>query len=136
MTENKVIRLSPDGLEGVGLSFWGNCDAEDVTEGKPVETGHNYFTDATGQLTAGVWECTAYTSQIESYPVDEFCLILSGQVVITDATEKIAEAERVFTDDTDQRIIAQAAVEMIRRHYVCGTRGVCSRFEMVIPTPT
>ena len=87
MTENKVIRLSPDGLEGVGLSFWGNCDAEDVIKGKPVETGHNYFTDATGQLTAGVWECTAYTSQIESYPVDEFCLILSGQVVITDAND-------------------------------------------------
>ena len=85
MAENKVIRLSADGPEGVGLTFWGNCDTENVIEGEPVETGHNHFTDATGQLTAGVWECTAYTSQIESYPVDEFCFILSGRVVLTDA---------------------------------------------------
>jgi hypothetical protein len=84
MSENKVIRLDANGPAGIGLTFWGNLENENVIEGEPVETGHNYFTDRTGQLTSGVWECTPCTSQINSYPVDEFCYILSGTVVITD----------------------------------------------------
>ncbi len=84
MAEKSVIRLNRDGPEGVGLPFWGNLEGENVIEGEPVETGFNYFTDVSGQLTAGVWECTPCTSLIDSYPVDEFCYILSGTVVITD----------------------------------------------------
>ncbi len=85
MAENTVIRLNRDGPEGTGLTFRGHCESENVIDGDPVESGHNYFTDKTGQLAAGVWECTPYTSQIDSYPVDEFCFILSGKVIITDA---------------------------------------------------
>ncbi len=84
MAKNSVIRLNRDGPEGVGLPFWGNLEGENVIEGEPVESGHNYFTDSSGRLTAGVWECTPCTSLIERYPVDEFCYILSGTVVITD----------------------------------------------------
>ena len=83
MTDS-VIRLDRDGPEGVGLAFWGNCESEDVIEGDPIETGHQYFADASGVLSSGVWECTAYTAQFEAYPVDEVCFILSGQVTITD----------------------------------------------------
>ena len=43
-----------------------------------------FFTGGSGQLTAGVWECTPCTTQTGSYPVDEFCYILNGAVVITD----------------------------------------------------
>jgi uncharacterized cupin superfamily protein len=85
MTELSVTRLNRDGPEGVGLQFWGHLESENVIEGDPTEIGHNYFTDGTGRLTAGVWECTPCTSQIDSYPVDEFCIILSGCVVVTDA---------------------------------------------------
>ena len=85
MIENTIIRLGSDGPEDVGLTFWGHLESEKVIAGKPVETGHNYFTDKTSQLTCGVWECTPCTSQIDSYPVDEFCFILSGTVIITDA---------------------------------------------------
>ncbi len=84
MMGDAVIRLNRDGPEAAGLPFWGHLENENVVDGKPTETGHNYFTDATGRLTAGVWECTACTLQIDAYPVDEFCLILSGTVVITD----------------------------------------------------
>ncbi len=84
MTGKTVIRLDRDGPEATGLPFWGHLENENVIEGTPTETGHNYYTDATGRLTAGVWECTACTTQIDSYPVDEFCLILSGTVVVTD----------------------------------------------------
>lgn len=84
MARKTVIRMDRNGPEGTGLEFLGNLEGENVVEGNPVETGHNYFTDGTGQLTAGVWECTPFTSRIDSYPVDEFCFILSGTVVITD----------------------------------------------------
>jgi uncharacterized cupin superfamily protein len=78
--------LDGNGPEGVGLLFRGHAEGENVTSGEPTEIGHTYFTDATGQLEAGVWECTAYTAEIDSYPVDEFAVILSGSVVITDET--------------------------------------------------
>lgn len=84
MTAKSVIRLERDGPEGVGLLFWGNLDNETVLDGNPTETGYNYFTDASGRLTAGVWECTPCTTRIDSYPVDEFCHILDGTVVVTD----------------------------------------------------
>lgn len=82
---DSVIRLDADGPPGTGLAFLGNCDDEDVVRGSPVETGHEYFEDASGSLSAGVWECTPYTAEFEAYPVDEFCHILSGRVTITDA---------------------------------------------------
>ncbi len=84
MAKTSVIRLNSNGPDGGGLTFWGNLENENVVEGSPVETGHNFFTGGSGQLTAGVWECTPCTIQTDSYPVDEFCYILSGTVVITD----------------------------------------------------
>ena len=80
-----VIRLDSNGPERSGLAFWGNCESEDVVAGDPVETGHEFFSDSTGQLTSGVWECTAYTANVEAYPVDEFCYILDGTVTITES---------------------------------------------------
>ena len=86
MTKASVIRLNRDGPAGVGLQFRGHAESENVIAGEPTEVGHTYFTDGTGQLEAGVWECTAYTSRFDAYPVDEFCFILSGSVVITDSS--------------------------------------------------
>jgi uncharacterized cupin superfamily protein len=84
MSAASVIRLNSEGPDGVGLPFWGHLENENVIEGDPTEIGHNYFTDSTGKLTAGVWECTPCTTQFDSYPVDEFSFILSGTVVVTD----------------------------------------------------
>jgi hypothetical protein len=84
MAKMTVIRLNRDGPRETGLTFWGHLENENVIDGDPTEIGHNYFTDGTGQLTAGVWECTPCTTRIDSYPVDEFCFILSGTVVVTD----------------------------------------------------
>ena len=84
MAKMSVIRLNRDGPQGTGLTFWGHLENENVIDGDPTEIGHNYFTDGTGQLTAGVWECTPCTTRIDGYPVDEFCFILSGTVVVTD----------------------------------------------------
>ena len=86
MPQASVIRLNREGPEGTGLQFFGHLENETVIAGEATETGHNYFTDSSGQLTAGVWECTPCTSRVDSSPVDEICFILSGEVVLTDAS--------------------------------------------------
>ena len=45
MAGNSVIRLSRDGPEGTGLTFWGHLENENVIDGEPTEIGHNYFTE-------------------------------------------------------------------------------------------
>ena len=85
MSELSVVRLEANGPGGAGLSFWSNMENDNITEGEnPKEIGHNFFTDSTGQMTSGVWEATACTMDIESYPVDEFCCVISGEIVIID----------------------------------------------------
>jgi hypothetical protein len=66
MGKQKIIRMNSDGPEGTGLEFWGHLESEKVLEGEPVEKGYNYFTNATGQLTAGVWEVTPCKSRIDA----------------------------------------------------------------------
>jgi len=83
MTAPTVTRLEPDGPSETGMQPCQFVDPATVIEGNLSETGHNYFTDVTGRINAGVWECSAYTERIESYPVDEFCYVLKGGVVIT-----------------------------------------------------
>ena len=68
MGKQKIIRMNSDGPERTGLEFWGHLESEKVLEGEPVETGYNYFTNATGQLTAGVWEVTPCKSRIDAQP--------------------------------------------------------------------
>lgn len=80
----RVIRLEPGGPQATGMAFLGNCDDEPVTAGNPVETGHEYFVDESGRFSAGLWECTPYTAEYESYPFDEIAFMLSGEVTITD----------------------------------------------------
>jgi len=84
MGKQKIIRMNSDGPERTGLEFWGHLESEKVLEGEPVETGYNYFTNATGQLTAGVWEVTPCKSRIDAQPADEFCYIIKGTVTLTD----------------------------------------------------
>ena len=86
MSQTSVIRLNSEGPDGAGLQFWGHLENETVISGEPTETGRNYFTDSTGQFTVGVWDYTPCLSEIDNYPVDEFCFILSGMVVLIDGS--------------------------------------------------
>ncbi|MCF8067963.1 MAG: cupin domain-containing protein [Desulfobacterales bacterium] len=84
MVKQSIIRMESDGPEGIGLEFWGNLESEKVLEGEPVEKGYNYFTNATGQFTSGVWEVTPCKSRIDAQPADEFVYIIKGTVTLTD----------------------------------------------------
>ena len=84
MSQSPIIRFNSNGPDATGLQFLGNLESENVLAGAPVETGHVYFSDPGGEMSAGVWECTPCTSEVVSQPLHEFCLILSGTAVITD----------------------------------------------------
>lgn len=48
----------------------------------PVQHLHTYHADPSGQLTAGVWDCTPMTTQSGPFPRHELMSILEGKVTI------------------------------------------------------
>ena len=80
----KPIRLRPDGDAETGLQPCAFVDPATVKGEPPMEVGHVFFTNAEGNLTAGVWEATPYREVSDGYPVDELMVILAGSVTITD----------------------------------------------------
>ncbi|HEY4162566.1 MAG TPA: cupin domain-containing protein [Dongiaceae bacterium] len=85
MSELKVIRFEPQLPAGRAFPCWPDMPADSLESGSPVQSGHVYFEDAGIGLSAGVWECTAFTSRLEPYPVHEFMLLLEGEVTIVEA---------------------------------------------------
>ena len=56
---------------------------ERLLSGDPKQVVRNFFSDATGQFFAGVWESTPGRWRV-SYTEDEFCCITRGRVRIED----------------------------------------------------
>jgi len=50
----------------------------------PTQHAHEYFADATGQFTAGVWQTTGYHRQLIEFPRHELMHLLEGSVTFTD----------------------------------------------------
>lgn len=84
--QQSITRFEPHGPADSGLSRWNYVSADSFTTSEQSERGHVYFTDATGTLTSGVWDCTAFTDPQGPYPVNEFMLVLEGSVTIVDAS--------------------------------------------------
>lgn len=55
-----------------------------IVSGKPTTKLQNYYTDATGQFFSGIWEASPGKWRV-SYGEEEFCAILAGKVILTDA---------------------------------------------------
>ncbi len=84
MSELSPIQFLASGPLDSGLKPGDVIDPSDLDAGEPLQHEHNYFTDQTGQLTAGVWTCTPMTTKLEPYSVNEFMLVLEGSVTIED----------------------------------------------------
>ncbi|MCG3202780.1 MAG: hypothetical protein NFCOHLIN_02666 [Gammaproteobacteria bacterium] len=54
-----------------------------VLAGSPVTTLYNYHSDADDHFFTGVWESTPGKWEVV-YTEEEFCVILSGRIVLTD----------------------------------------------------
>ncbi len=60
--------------------------AERCLKGQPQQTLWNLFQDNSKQMLSGVWECSEGKWQADYSSKSEFCHILAGKVVLTDAS--------------------------------------------------
>ncbi len=113
------IQFLAAGPEGHGLQAGDAIDPSQLDAGEPVQHVHNYFTDETGQLTAGVWTCTPITERIGPYSVNEFMLVLEGSVTIVDQNghEETMRAGEAFIIPKGMPCIWKQT-EFIRKFYV------------------
>ena len=83
MCNVKCVRLPTSGTIG-SLKPTDYIPRDTVQSGDPQERGLGYYTDQTGQLDSGVWECEVNKHVIESAPYDEFVYLLEGRIDIID----------------------------------------------------
>jgi uncharacterized cupin superfamily protein len=67
-------------------------DAAKILDGDPVQTVWNHYEDATGQLSAGVWQGEPGRWRVR-YTEHEFCHLLEGEVTLIDS----AGEKRIFS---------------------------------------
>jgi len=84
MTDNVITRLLPNGSPEGGMKPMGYIADDAVADGVADERGHIFFTNATGNVTVGVWQCTPCTEITRDYPYDQLCFVLEGTTTITD----------------------------------------------------
>ncbi len=97
MSDPTPIRFDP-ALPASDLERWPEMSPEGIVTAPPVEHGHGYYVDPTGQLTAGLWTCTPYEERMGPYSVDEFMLLLEGAVTLAyeDGSEETFGAGEAF----------------------------------------
>lgn len=61
-----------------------------IVSGNPTTRLQNYFSDDSGQFHSGIWESTPGKWRV-SYSENEFCGILAGRLVLTDANGRARE---------------------------------------------
>jgi hypothetical protein len=92
MTAPRIQKLEPFGPGGTaaatGLALWPEIPAAALAAGKPVQRGHFYLEDKARGLTAGVWDCTAMTEKGGPYSVNEFIILLEGEVTLIEANRR------------------------------------------------
>lgn len=54
-----------------------------VLSGDPREIHRNLYDGDDGRFASGVWQCTPGLVAMKDWPYEEFCVLLSGRVVIT-----------------------------------------------------
>lgn len=97
-SDPKINRMEPHGPADTGMVEWDPISQDDLESGEPVQRGHMYLDDADLGLSVGVWDCTAMTTKMEPYSVNEFMFILEGSVtmVLADGTEETINAGEAF----------------------------------------
>jgi hypothetical protein len=74
-------------------------DPANVVAGQPKESMHEYARSGCGKLSAGIWACSPEKDRIADFPVDQFCLIVEGEVHLIDengAVERFVEGDAFF----------------------------------------
>lgn len=80
-----VIALSKDGLSGSPMEPCSVVPPEAVLHGEANETGAMHLEADKGKFLIGTWECTPYAENLAYPDLNEFCVVISGRVALTDA---------------------------------------------------
>ena len=74
------IRFTPTGPAGFLDAAGVPLPTAKLIEGQPVGLDHPWYQN--GPVTAGIWRSSGYTEYYESYPCDEFMVVLDGEVTL------------------------------------------------------
>jgi uncharacterized cupin superfamily protein len=77
-----IIGFDTSGRPERRLERWDDIPAHEIESGSPVQRGRYALNAPEIGLTAGEWDCTAFTSTLMPYPVHEFMSVLEGVVEI------------------------------------------------------
>lgn len=80
MSAPQVIRLAPD----AALEPCVTIDPANVISGPAEEAIRLFYESRDSAFSAGIWTSTPAKDRISDFPVDEFCVILEGEVRLTD----------------------------------------------------
>ncbi len=86
MSKPSIIPFDPR----TPLEAWDDFPPEDIVSGSRKQNGAILFEDKARGLTAGVWEQAANESRWLDYPVNEFMVVLEGEVVIVEEDRSVS----------------------------------------------
>ncbi len=76
------IKFAATGPEGWMQTPDVALDTATLLEGVPYGRDHAYYTNDAVPVKAGIWRSTPYVESYESYPCDEFMVVLEGSVTL------------------------------------------------------
>jgi len=76
------IRFQAEGPAGWRAAPDQPLEHAELIRGLPMGLDHAYFARPETGVRAGIWRSTAYTERYESYPTDEFMIVLEGEVTL------------------------------------------------------
>lgn len=80
---DQTFRILPTGDPNEGLQPSFMVEKKWFLGDDKTESNFNYFESNDGKIFAGVWECTPYEKEHQSYPTNEICMVISGSVTLT-----------------------------------------------------
>ena len=92
-----VVVLDPNVLQG-GLTKMDTTDPFVIKGEAPLQHDSNAFTNDAGNLFMGMWDSTAFESEMLPFPCYEFVQLLEGEITITesDGSVNVFKAGDVF----------------------------------------
>ena len=80
--EGGVVVLDPVALQG-GLTKMDSTDPFIIKGEAPLQHDSNAFTNDAGNMFIGMWDSTAFESEMRPFPCHEFVQLLEGEITIT-----------------------------------------------------
>ncbi|MCF8070145.1 MAG: cupin domain-containing protein [Desulfobacterales bacterium] len=123
MTNKKIIRLEPNGPEGVGLEEL-ELNPADFQSSLPVQHAYDYYVDEDSGLIIGVWDTTTMQEKFGPYEMDEFMWVIEGHVTMVD-------------ENDDETIVKAGEAFIIPKGYPCSWRqdGYLKKYAMIFDPP-